>query len=165
MPLNSTKAIEHNTPWLLLFPTFWAFLLSVSVTSHFNPSPSHTEKNELTMSSPTRLAFFPLAKPHFLYFCCLPLVSCCLSKQLPIRFPEIYHGLSPKVRMLILQKRSWQLGRSCCQGGSRSSLPQETVWRQAQVWIMPGHPRLSKAGTGPMHPEVRFPLIMTCVPI
>lgn len=111
MPSNSTQAIQHNSPWLWLFLTFWAFLLSASAPSHFNPSPSHTEKNELTMSSPTRLAFLPLARPHFLYFCCL-------SRQLPIRFPEMYHGLSPNVRMLILQKQSWQLGRSCCQGAA-----------------------------------------------
>lgn len=89
----------------MLVLTFWTFLLSASATNHFDSSNSDTEKNKLTMSSPTRLAFFPLAKPHFLYFCCLPLVSGCLAKQLPIRFPEIYHGLSPDVRLLILQSR------------------------------------------------------------
>lgn len=130
-------------------------------------TPLLPTQRKMNLPSPPRLHWLsPFWPSHASYtFAASPWCQAASEKQLPIRFWEIYHGLSPKVRMLILQDQSWQLGRSGCQGSNRVTSSTGTVWRQAQVWIMPGHPRLSKAGRVPVTREVRFALIIIQVPI
>lgn len=62
------------------------------------------KKNKLTISSATLLVFCLLPNPDFLQSHCLPSVSGCLEKQLPIHIPETHHSPSHEVRMLIMQE-------------------------------------------------------------